>query len=300
MKKGFLTKAFVAVGVMASALALSSVCAFAAEYTVSSTFNSTSKGKYYNLQATDTPTAEDSHTITAGDFYWIGGSNGDSAVALAEDKKVEFPDGKSYGSYVVAKSNGQAGAVAFYANAGETVKVYYKPKENDSKVVLTSTAPANASLSDTGDDVVSTQAPASKGKAVIFEATVESTGVYYFGDSAKKSEIYAVTTDTYKTFAKSDSGNTGVVFDGTDYYAVTVVNGTDVTADKTISVFDTPISTVYKSVQFDADHVYTAADFGGAASDYVYASQITGLEDTTLTQDEIVSAIKTNVTYTAE
>lgn len=125
-------------------------------------------------------------------------------------------------------------------------------------------------------------------------------GEYYFlgkspakeGDGTTTVQITKLSV-SYCAITNADStANASAVFNDGKYYAVAVISADDVddTTKSTVVLAAggqelTTTDTVYSAVEFDQE--YTAESFGGAAGDYLYAAEVTGVGEATDAMDKI-------------
>lgn len=275
MKKTFF-KSIVAAAVVGAAVALSSVAAFAAEYT----FN-----------ANDLTTGDITSTITAGtdNFFTIKATaETDSKGKLSQQFTV---DGNNKTGPVTKtaytqriKSNGVGTVdyrcITFTVNSKASVLVEgMSSKSGETR---------DLALVNCNDTATILGTFSNDGKAIgSYTFNITEAGSYCLYPSVNGFNIYGIVvkTDDGSTIASTATqiGTTG------DYYAVDTANGAtyiihSVTADEmayeslslqAISGTVAPTTTVYSSVEFADDSVLKAEDIGAEA---IYAVKVTGTE----------------------
>jgi hypothetical protein len=202
--------------------------------------DSHSNGKYYDLQITDdsgaTGVSDNPVSSDNGGFYFLQDGSG---AAFGKESSAETVDGLSLQYYIKNGTNGK-GAITFYAEAGDTIKVYYKPSSTSTKVAFSQSVSNNAIT----NTLATSETASSTSDIISFLYTATKSGVYYVGCAVDKAQFYAVTTvpsgnqlSTYSVSGKSNMPNTTIT-----------INGTDVTTDAsgdwtyTISAYTAPFA----------------------------------------------------------
>lgn len=278
MKKGFLTKALVAVGVMVSALALSSVCAFA-ETIHSLTY--TDAGTIVKTTDSSTPT-----TSTVDGFTIYNYSTSTDLAIDGSEKSITSANGvdHSYTHRIKLSKDGNSFKISFHASAGSVLIV------DGMSSKAGSTRPLVISKGDTTNTVMTND-----GNSLGTTAYYIAEEGDYFLASAKGSDnkngfnifgLYLI--DGAVSTTDANSSTPAAFSDGNKIYALAAVS--DTSSYSSVTIGDQTSNSVYESVSID-NMTIPASAFG---SDYVYAVQVT---DATKNSD--VTA-KTNAVILAE
>lgn len=244
---------------------------------------------YYDLQADGTIShdykAYEDNPVNSNNrgFYWLNGANGD---AFGSESDVVEVDSLSLQNYISTGSN-RIGAVTFYADAGDTIKVYYKAN-NSSTVVGISQEIDNKAISNA---LTSSTTSSNTSDILSLSYTATEAGVYYAGCTANKAQFYAVTT----TAGGSSSGETSsasvtLTSDATDntitYDGSTTVTATVTGADENVSISSVSWSSDSESVakvSSDSTDSTTATVTGVAAGTAVITATVTLSDNSTCT-----------------
>lgn len=257
MKKGFLTKAFVAVGVMASALALSSVCAFAA-VTVNTVNNASTSivdnaSNYSDYWLINKKAATINSEVT-----------GSAAIVTTSSYANTSEVTISNHSYTAVKLNDSDGTVTFNANSGDTfVFDWATGKKIENGLVI-----KNSESEIVAEALVSINTKSTNGSKTTI--TFDADGTYTLVAKDTSNDIYLGAIGKLATIAeKSKNISNGDKFytNGTYSYIVHSLSATELSNDK-ITLTDKngdefDFSKVYSKVTFEDGSYVEAAD-GGA------------------------------------
>ena len=220
------------------------------------------------------------------------------------EKSINLDDGQenvTLGKYVNTNGSGDKNkrGIRFKTKSDGKVYIYLtagsgsnsrKVKVNDgtNETVIASSVPKNSE--DPTSVIVDTKAGV--------EYSVYADGnlfIYYVGSTVELDEMDA-------TFANSDVYNkAGAYLDNNKFYIVSVVKGTDAETAATLdltynntSILDAPSTKAYSKVKFDGDDKeYTAVDFGGTSSDYLFAVEISeGIGESKVAITNVVTEIQ--------
>ena len=267
MKKGFLTKALVAVGVMVSALALSSVCAFAAEYVLDA--STLTKGDITSNTAVD-------------NIFTINATNAtkENKTELAQHWTVE----KSSGSYVTEADSITGSAITGRLKSNGTghkeyrsitVTVDYPAEVTIQGISSKNKTTRTLQLYDSKYTAIESKKLTNNGNSIGTTSFWIDKGTYYLGSTDSGFNIYAIKVTTYEGTADS---KVAVVSDGTNYYAVALISEAQATSSDVDSIILTSAGAsdtsteIYNEVTINGTD-YTASQLGGGK--YVYAVQVT-------------------------
>lgn len=250
----FFTKAIVCAGVVASALALSSMAVFAATITTESVFDAKVACENADVGSGETATLENSVELNNITFVATEALN----AALDNNQKADFGSGNITGSINTngatnVKNNVASRYFTFETGSAMKVSVYYRTGGKDRSIGIISGTPTGA-ISLSNDNSIAYYA--STGTDVgILEATLPTAGTYSIVTSKSASRIYKVVVtpasaqDIEVSLTAKDSVTTDAVTGFSVYLKTDTTFSNAITADSTTGKYALKTLTDYIMVK---------------------------------------------------